>query len=429
MENLIAYGRDVNTGNMSVLKSINNTLLTNYASTPIGTVNQYAGSTAPLGWLICDGSAISRTTYSDLFAIISTTYGSGDGSTTFNIPNLQNRLPIGKGSGNFATLNTTGGSDTTALTLASANIPSHSHFLFNHQNYKGTNSTLTNTQYVVDITTFGNDPNNPYNYAAQGVTTAANVGLTSSTGSGTAFNAMPPYIVLNYIIYTGYNVLIVPTTVGVANLSNLSDVSITSLASNQLLKYTGSIWANSTINTSNLTDVTITTPATNQLLKYNGTVWANSTINTSNLTDVTITSPSNTQLLIYNGTVWVNSTIPIGGCYNGYYAGAFPTIAPATTTTGVAFSVPVAGNYILNISCSAYYGVAGIMQVRIYMNGIDTTYILKAYTNEASSHKTLVPISFKYALNAGNNYLYPRVIVGTSDANDFLSFNWIYSMT
>jgi len=398
MENILAYGQDINTGVISLLKSINNTLLTNYASTPIGTINQYAGSTAPLGWLICNGAAISRTTYSDLFAVISTNYGTGDGSTTFNIPNLQNRLPIGKGSGNFSTLNTTGGSDTTALTLSSVNIPSHNHYLFTRQNYTGSNTTLTNSQYVVDVTTFGGSGTNAYNYAAQGTATAATVGLSSSTGSGTAFNAMPPYIVLNYIIYTGYNVLIVPTTIGIANLSNLSDVSIT-------------------------------TPANTELLKYNGSLWTNSTINTSNLTDFTITTPASTQLLSYNGTKWINSTIPVGGCYNGYYAGAFPTIVPATATTGIAFSVPVAGNYIINVVCSAYYTIAGVMQVRIYINGVDTTYILKAYTNETSSHKTLVPISFKYALNAGNNYLYPRTIAGTTDASDFLSFNWVYSMT
>lgn len=57
-----------------------------------GMVMPYAGSTAPNGWLICDGSAISRTTYADLFAVIGTTYGAGDGSTTFNLPNFTNRV-------------------------------------------------------------------------------------------------------------------------------------------------------------------------------------------------------------------------------------------------------------------------------------------------------------------------------------------------
>jgi microcystin-dependent protein len=55
----------------------------------------WAGSTAPTGWLLCNGAAVSRTTYSDLFAVISTTYGTGNGSTTFNVPDLQRRFPLG----------------------------------------------------------------------------------------------------------------------------------------------------------------------------------------------------------------------------------------------------------------------------------------------------------------------------------------------
>lgn len=53
---------------------------------PVGTITGYAGATAPSGWLLCDGSAVSRTTYAELFGVVSTTYGSGDGSTTFNVP-------------------------------------------------------------------------------------------------------------------------------------------------------------------------------------------------------------------------------------------------------------------------------------------------------------------------------------------------------
>ncbi|MER0170344.1 MAG: tail fiber protein [Nitrosomonas sp.] len=60
-----------------------------------GMIFPYAGSSAPTGFLLCDGSAVSRTTYADLFALISTDYGAGDGSTTFNIPNLKGRFPLG----------------------------------------------------------------------------------------------------------------------------------------------------------------------------------------------------------------------------------------------------------------------------------------------------------------------------------------------
>lgn len=60
-----------------------------------GMIFPYAGSSAPTGFLLCDGSAVSRATYSGLFALISTTYGAGDGSTTFNVPNLAGRFPLG----------------------------------------------------------------------------------------------------------------------------------------------------------------------------------------------------------------------------------------------------------------------------------------------------------------------------------------------
>lgn len=64
---------------------------------PVGSLTQYAGATAPTGFLICDGSAISRTTYADLFAIISTTYGAGDTTTTFNLPDMRETYAVGVG--------------------------------------------------------------------------------------------------------------------------------------------------------------------------------------------------------------------------------------------------------------------------------------------------------------------------------------------
>lgn len=66
---------------------------------PVGEVTDFAGSTAPSGWLICNGAAVSRTTYADLFAYIGTTWGAGNGSTTFNVPNLQGRVRVGRDTG------------------------------------------------------------------------------------------------------------------------------------------------------------------------------------------------------------------------------------------------------------------------------------------------------------------------------------------
>ncbi len=72
---------------------------------PVGVIAPYAGVTAPTGWILCDGAAVSRTTYYTLYTIIGTQYGAGDGSTTFNVPNLKAagaadmRVPVGAGTG------------------------------------------------------------------------------------------------------------------------------------------------------------------------------------------------------------------------------------------------------------------------------------------------------------------------------------------
>lgn len=75
---------------------------------PTGSVILYAGSSAPSGWLFCDGSAVSRTTYAALFAAIGTTFGAGDGSTTFNLPDTRGKTPIGAGAGTGLTPRTLG---------------------------------------------------------------------------------------------------------------------------------------------------------------------------------------------------------------------------------------------------------------------------------------------------------------------------------
>lgn len=88
----------------------------------------FAGTTAPQGWMLCDGSAVSRTTYAALFAVIGTTYGEGDGETTFNIPDLTGRVVIG--SSQSHALGTTGGSET--VTLTADQLPAHTHVVPKH---------------------------------------------------------------------------------------------------------------------------------------------------------------------------------------------------------------------------------------------------------------------------------------------------------
>lgn len=158
---------------------------------PAGVIVPYGGTAAPTGWLLCYGQAVSRTTYATLFSAISTTYGTGDGSTTFNVPDLRGRVAAGKdnmggsaasrltnsGTGNpgidGATLGASGGADRHQLTIAQ--LAAHTH---------------------------------NYSPLVAGSTVAGGAGLqgstspTSSTGGDQAHPNAQPTLVLNYIIRT-----------------------------------------------------------------------------------------------------------------------------------------------------------------------------------------------------------------------------------
>ena len=82
----------------------------------VGAIKPWTKATAPAGYLLCDGSAVSRSTYAELFAVTSTTYGSGDGSTTFNVPQLQGKMPQGF-DGNTYNLAGTGGANTVTVAV------------------------------------------------------------------------------------------------------------------------------------------------------------------------------------------------------------------------------------------------------------------------------------------------------------------------
>ena len=177
---------------------------------PSGSLMPYAGSSAPTGYLLCDGAAISRTTYSALFALVGTTYGSGDGSSTFNIPDLRGRVIAGQddmgGSSANRLTNQTGGVDGDTLggtggeegqTLTTSQLASHSHF---GANYGGTGTAYLNAADQ-KIMANGND-GGASSYHFFRTTDTPNTATTSDSGGGTAHNNVQPTIILNYIIKT-----------------------------------------------------------------------------------------------------------------------------------------------------------------------------------------------------------------------------------
>lgn len=175
-----------------------------------GLIMAYAGSTSPEGWLICDGSAVSRTTYATLFSLIGTTYGVGDGSTTFNIPNIKGRAIVGYDSSQseFNIIGKTGGAKTHLLTTSE--IPSHTHgsaTLSGSFNVHGSGSATVLSGASGGVVSVGTARSQ---YRSGGSNTngatsydAININAThthTSVGSDTPHNNLQPYIVFNYLI-------------------------------------------------------------------------------------------------------------------------------------------------------------------------------------------------------------------------------------
>ena len=208
------------------------------ALVPAGTVSQTARSTEPTGWLFCQGQNVSRTTYASLFSAIGTTYGTGDGVTTFALPNLQGKVPVGKDSGTFSALGATGGAET--VTLTSSQIPAHTHSgttgghsADHNHGFSGSTSTNGNHTHGASVGVSGADDNNhtgngdmvadsDAGYRTQrGVSVSAagdhshtfsgttggtsgnhthNFTTDNGTGGGQAHTNLQPYVVLNYMI-------------------------------------------------------------------------------------------------------------------------------------------------------------------------------------------------------------------------------------
>jgi len=122
---------------------------TTFINEPVGSVKMHGNATAPSGWLNCDGSAVSRTTYANLFSIIGTTCGVGDNSTTFNVPDVRSAFPRGAGTSTGFTQNHT----TTLGTKENDQIQGHIH-----------NTTLTSINFWSGtyVTQLGSSGSNVY---------------------------------------------------------------------------------------------------------------------------------------------------------------------------------------------------------------------------------------------------------------------------
>lgn len=156
-----------------------------FSTTPVGTLNPYAGASAPEGWLLCDGSDVAKATYPRLNTLLGTTYGTAtDATLNFKLPDMRGRVAVGAdgSAGRMASndaAGNTGGEELHTLTIAE--LAAHAHDVTSYKN--GNESTTTSL--------FG------------GQATGSGTITSETTGSGTAHNNMPPYqVVANYIIKT-----------------------------------------------------------------------------------------------------------------------------------------------------------------------------------------------------------------------------------
>lgn len=197
----------------------------------IGSIVPFAGSTLPNGYLLCDGSSVSRTDYAELFSVIGTKFGSGDGSATFNVPNLNGRLAIGQSNEHlFASY---GGEETHALTIDEIashlhSVPAHGHsndialkmpelshsitaqpiFTYTRANstatyglrHNGNSYTGRNNAAMTRVTSVAIADHPATDCTMSGGVTDCPAFDTEATGSGDAHNNMMPYIALVYLI-------------------------------------------------------------------------------------------------------------------------------------------------------------------------------------------------------------------------------------
>jgi microcystin-dependent protein len=175
--------------------------LTGIEGTATGTIVPWSAASLPTGFLECAGAAVSRSTYSALFAIVGTTYGVGDGSSTFNLPDLQDNIAMGKsgtkalastGGANTVSSSGTVGGTTANASLSTAQLASHPH--------PGGGAPGT-TKYNASPGNPSQTKTNPSNTGSAGSGTGHSHNM-SATFSGTATSVLQPYLTIIYIIKT-----------------------------------------------------------------------------------------------------------------------------------------------------------------------------------------------------------------------------------
>lgn len=155
----------------------------------VGEVRMIASAVTPTNWFNCTGSAVSRTTYADLFTVIGTLYGVGDGSTTFNLPDMRDKFPVG--TSGTKTIGTSEGAET--VTLATTNLPAHKHTLSSPASSANANSS--DPEGKVMGTTAGNTYRSAEDKDIEMLSTE-----TGLAGSGSAVTIIPKYTAFHYII-------------------------------------------------------------------------------------------------------------------------------------------------------------------------------------------------------------------------------------
>lgn len=168
-------------------------------TTPAGTVVAFAGSAAPTGWMLCDGQAVSRTLRPELFAAIGTTYGAGDGSTTFNLPDTRGRTIVepDRGANRLTTgnvLGSVGGAE--RHTLTSAEMPAHNHGVNDPGHTHHVPNTVDYNLPPVFSQAGNQGVGRNWSWADASVT---NISIQNA-GGGASHNNLQPYLVLNWII-------------------------------------------------------------------------------------------------------------------------------------------------------------------------------------------------------------------------------------